>query len=404
MSESAADRRTRTGAPGATATTGGVLLVAAVVLVALNLRPAITTVGPLLDQVRSSLGASAAWASLLTTVPVLCFAAASVLAPMAARRVGVGATVTTALALLAAGLVVRVLGGPVPMVLATMVAAGGIAICAVLLPVVVKASFPTRVGLLTGLYTAALQTGAALGFALSPPASAALGGWRPALGWWALLPVLALVVWVAAGRGLRARAVAAAPARGRRRSLWASPLAWIVTGFFGLQAFVAFAVTGWLAQVLLDTGVDRGSVGLLMGLLTIVALPVSLLVPPLAARSAGQSGWIVGLGGCGFLGVLGLLLAPASVPLLWCLLLGLGMSVFSLALTVVALRAGSSEDTAQLSGMAQGIGYLVAALGPLAFGVLHDLSGNWSVPLVLLLVVIVVQTVAGALAGRPGRV
>lgn len=381
----------------------GLLGVAAVLVVALNLRPAVTSVGPLLDEVRADLGTSAAWAGALTTVPVLCFAAAGLVAPVLARRIGTGATVAAALALIAVGLAARVAGGAALMLVATVVAASGIAIAGVLLPAVVRTAFPARVGLVTGLYTATLQGGAALAFALSAPLADRLGGWRPALGGWAAPAALGLVVWWVGARRGRARP-GPPTGSGERRSLLGSRVAWLVTVFFGLQAFVAFAVIAWLSQVLIDAGVDRTQTGLLMSLLTIVAVPVSLLVPALAARRDGQSRWIVGLGACGLAGTAGFLAAPAAAPLLWALLLGLGMSVFSLALTVIALRGTTERDTAQLSGMAQGLGYLLAATGPLVFGLLHDLSGGWTAPLAVLLGVIVAQTAVGAFAGRPGRV
>ncbi|GAA2364669.1 MFS transporter [Nonomuraea africana] len=385
-------------APGVAA--GGVLFSVAVALTALNLRPAVTSVGPLLDETRGSLGASETWAGLLTTVPVLCFAIAGLVAPLLARRAGVGAAVGIALAMLAGGLVVRVLDGPLLMIGGTLVAAAGIAFAGVLIPVVVKESFPALIGLMTGVYTASLQLGATLGSALTPPLDTALGGWRPALASWAALAVLALVVWTAAARRGGFRAAAQADRQGR--SLLRNRLAWIITVFFGLQALLAFVVIGWLPRVLMDVGgVSRGEAGLLLGLLALLALPISLVVPALAARRGSQSGWIVGLGACGLAGLLGLLLAPSFSPLLWTVLLGLGMSVFSLALTTIALRARTSEDTAKLSGMAQGFGYLLAAAGPFLFGLLHDVTGGWTVPFLLLIGVLVVQIGFGALAGRP---
>ncbi|MEV4063294.1 MFS transporter [Nonomuraea dietziae] len=379
---------------------GGALFSVAVALTALNLRPAVTSVGPLLDETRASLGASETWAGLLTTVPVLCFAVAGLIAPLLARRAGVGAAVSIALALLAGGLVLRVLDGSLLMIGGTLVAAAGIAFAGVLIPVVVKESFPARIGLMTGVYTAALQLGATLGSALTPPLDTALGGWRPALATWAVPAVLALVVWTVAARGAGFGAAAQADRQGR--SLLRNRLAWIITVFFGLQALLAFVVIGWLPRVLMDVGgVSRGEAGLLLGLLALLALPISLVVPALAARSGSQSGWIVGLGGCGLAGLLGLLLAPSFSPLLWTVLLGLGMSVFSLALTTIALRARTGQDTAKLSGMAQGFGYLLAAAGPFLFGLLHDVTGGWTVPFLMLIGVLVVQIGVGALAGRP---
>jgi CP family cyanate transporter-like MFS transporter len=210
------------------------------------------------------------------------------------------------------------------------------------------------------------------------------------------------VVWAVATRGGAVRSTGAPRADdGPRRSLLRSPLAWTVTLFFGLQAFLAYVVMGWLPEVLMDAGVSKENAGLLLGLLSLIAVPISLTVPVLAARQGSQSGWIVGLGVFGLAGLFGLLVAPGAAPLLWTLLLGLGMSVFSLALTTIALRARTSAETSQLSGMAQGFGYLLAALGPFLFGLLHDVTGGWTLPFVMLIVALTIQLVAGWIAGRP---
>ncbi|MET0453270.1 MAG: MFS transporter, partial [Mycobacterium sp.] len=172
------------------------------------------------------------------------------------------------------------------------------------------------------------------------------------------------------------------------------------TAFFGSQAFLAYIVMGWLPQVFIDNGVPKVDAGLLVGLVSLIGVPVALIIAPLAARSTNQSGWIVALGVLGLGGAIGLMVAPGAAPVVWSVLVGVGMSAFSLALTVVALRARNAEDTAQLSGMAQGFGYLFAGTGPFLFGLLHDLSDDWTIPFVMFLVVYVVQIVAGAAAGR----
>lgn len=379
---------------------GGGLLALAVVLVALNLRPAITSIGPLLGEARTALGASATWAGVLTTLPGLCFALAGLGAPSLARRLGVGRAVGIALVVLAGGLVLRVVDGPLIVLGGTLIATGGIAFANVLLPVVVKDSFPARIGLMTGIYTAGLQLGGAIGSAATPPLESMLGGWRQALGSWAVLAILALAVWALAARGGTRRS-GGDGAGGRPRSLLRSPLAWIVTLFFGLQSFLAYIVMGWLPEVLMDAGVSQVNAGLLLGMMSLLAVPISLTIPPIAARQGSQSPWIVGLGLFGIAGLLGFLLAPASAPVLWCVLLGIGMSVFSLALTTIALRARGGAETAQLSGMAQGFGYLLAAVGPFLFGLLHDMTGGWTAPFVMLLAAVSIQLVIGAIAGRP---
>ena len=384
----------------ATMAAGGALLVVAVVLTALNLRPAITSVGPVLGEMRESLGASAVWAGALTTLPGLCFAAAGLAAPWLARRIGLGRAIAIAMVILSIGLVIRVLDGPYVVIGGTLVATSGIALANVLIPVVIKGSFPARVGLMTGVYTAALQGGGALGSAVTPPLEPLLGGWRGALGSWALVAVLALVFWLAGARGIGQVRTQDSGTRGPARSLLRNRLAWTVTVFFGCQAFLAYIVMGWLPEVFIDSGMGKTDAGLLVGLVSILAVPISLIVPPLAAQQKNQSGWIVGMGAVGFVGMVGMLVDPSAAPLLWSFLIGIGMSVFSMALTVIALRARNAEDTAQLSGMVQGFGYLLAGVGPFLFGLLHDVTGGWTAPWVLVLVVYAVQMVAGALAGR----
>ncbi len=352
-------------------------LIVAVILTALNLRPAITSIGPVLGEMRESLGASAVWAGVLTTLPGLCFAAAGLTAPWLARRIGLGRAISVALVILSIGLVVRVLDGPYVVIGGTLVATGGIALVNVLIPVVIKGSFPAQIGLMTGVYTAALQGGGALGSAVTPPLEPLLGGWRGALGSRALVALRRAGCsgwWALAGISQARTDEAASGASGR--SLLRSPLAWTVTLFFGCQSFLAYVVMGWLPQVFIDNGVSKTDAGLLLGLVSILAVPISLIVPPLAAKQKNQSGWIVGLGVVGITGTIGLLVDPGAAPLLWSFLIGIGMSVFSLALTVIALRARNAEDTARLSGMAQGFGYLLAGVGPFSFGLLHDMTGG----------------------------
>lgn len=384
----------------ATMAAGGALLTVAVVLTALNLRPAITSVGPLLPEMRGALGASDTWAGVLTTLPGLCFAAAGLAAPWLSRRIGLARTVSAALLTLVAGLLIRICDGALVVLGGTLVATAGIALINVLIPVIIRGSFPAQVGLMTGIYTAALQGGGALGSAATPMLDDALGGWRSALGAWSALALLALAAWVVGARGFDRPGSTAPAATTKGRSLLRSKLAWTVTLFFGTQSFLAYVVLGWLPEVLIDNGISETRAGLLLGLISLIAVPISLIVSPLAARRDSQSGWIVGLGTLGITGMVGLLIAPAAAPLLWSVLVGLGMSVFSLALTVIALRSRDAQDTASLSGMAQGFGYLLAGVGPFLFGLLHHVSGGWTVPWLMVLAVYLVQTSAGALAGR----
>ena len=382
------------------AAAGGALLAVAVVLTALNLRPAVTSVATLLGDMRAELSVSATWAGLLTTVPALCFAGAGLAAPRLATRIGLGRTISADMVALTVGLALRVVGGSQLVIGATLIACAGIALANVLIPVVIKGSFPARIGLMTGIYTAALQGGGALGSALTPGLEDPLGGWRAALAVWAVISFLALAVWIPATRRHRGAWAAQSADAGERRSLLRNPLAWTVTLFFGSQAFMAYVVMGWLPEVFIDSGVDKVHAGLLVGLTSLIGVPLSLILAPLAARKPGQSGWIVAVGVFGFAGAVGLMVAPGAQPLLWSVLIGIGMSAFSMALTVIGLRARTAADTAQLSSMAQGFGYLIAGAGPFLFGFLHDVSHGWTVPWGMFLAVYAVQIIAGAMAGR----
>jgi CP family cyanate transporter-like MFS transporter len=380
---------------------GGALLAVAVVLTALNLRPAVTSVAPLLGDMRADLGTSATWAGLLTTLPTLCFAAAGLAAPALSARIGTSRTIAVGLVALAVGLGVRSLDGPYVVVGATLLACAGIALINVLIPVVIKGSFPARVGLMTGIYTAALQGGGALGSAVTPGLEQSFGSWRTALAFWSLVAVAALAVWIPATMRHREPAPLATPVAAEPRpSMLRSALAWQVTLFLGAQGFLAYIVMGWLPEVFIDSGVSKVHAGMLVGLVSLVGVPVALVLLPLAARQASQSAWIVGIGLFGMAGIVGVVIAPAAQPVLWSLLIGVGMGVFSMALAVIALRSRDAEDTARLSAMAQGFGYLVAGLGPFLFGLLHDVSSGWTVPWIMFLVVYVLQIVVGALAGR----
>lgn len=379
---------------------GTPLLVLGVALAASNLRPAVTSMASVLGQVRDDLGASAAWASLLTAVPTICFGLAAVAAPLLGRRFGVARAVGLALVVLTAGSVLRVLDGPWVVLGGTFVAASGIAIGNVLIPVVVKQSFPHAVGRVTGVYTAALAAGGGIGAAFTPPLEALLGGWRGAVGAWAALSVAALVVWALGARHGTADRPGSAAAE-RSRSVLRSPLAWAVTAFFGLQACVAYTAMGWLSELFVTVGVSRTDAGLMLALINLIGIPLSFVVPPIALNRRSQSGWIVALASCSLAAVAGLAIAPAAAPWLWTVLLGVGMAVFPLGLGVITLRTRVASETTDLSAMAQGVGYLVGAAGPFLFGILHGVTGGWTASLTLLAVVIVAEMALGWIAGRP---
>ena len=378
------------------------LLVVAVLLVAANLRPAVTGLGPVLDEVRTGLGMPAGLVSVLTALPTICFGAIGFLAPLLTRRVGVARAIGIAIAVLTVGVLVRAISGSTVLLIGTLLAGGGIAVCNVLLPVVVKESYGHRIGLITGLYTAVLQGVAALASAVATPLSSAFGGWRPSLGLWAIPAFLGFVLWVLAARhhknplaGPDPNLPAPASARMFRR-----PFAWLVTVFFGLQAMSAYALMGWLPQVLMSAGISQATAGVMMALVSVLGVPISLIIVPIAARARSQSLWTSGICLVGVIGVLGILLAPAAAPWLWMFCIGVGMGVFALAVALISLRSSSTADTRALSTMTQSVGYLIAALGPLCFGLLHGITGGWTVSLLVLLAILVAEVIIGFFVGR----
>lgn len=375
---------------------------ATIVLVAANLRPAVVAVAPLLTEIQTGTGLTATGAGLLTALPVLCFGALAPVAPVLARRIGIERALLIALVVLCAGIAVRSSGSVVALFGGTVLLGAAIATGNVLLPSLIKRDFAARTGLMTGLYTMAIAGGAALAAGVTVPAAAALQlDWRGGLAGWAVFVVLALLCWLPQVRRTPRPARTAA---GRAGGLWQDPLAWQVTAYMGLQSLSYFAITSWLPTLLVTRGYDPVGAGWLLSLSALAGIVGAVFAPVLAARRRSQRGMAFGMTMITAAGMLGLLALPGLEPVA-VTLIGIGQNAaLGVALTMVALRAPDAGRAAQLSGMAQTVGYLLAAAGPFAMGFLHDLTGGWTVPLVLLLVLLVVQGSAGILAGRDRQV
>ncbi|WP_190822106.1 CynX/NimT family MFS transporter [Saccharopolyspora pogona] len=384
------------------AVAGGGLLLAGVALAAANMRPAVTSLASVLGEVRDSLGVSSTWASVVTSVPTLCFGVAGIGAPLLARRMGINKVIGASLAVLTAAMLLRVVDGPWTVLGGTVLVCAAIAMCNVLIPVVVKESFPTRVGMATALYTTAMAAGGSTGSALTPYLNSSTGSWRLALATWAAVALAALCVWVPAmARRSPTRQAPGTASTRQRRSLLRSPLAWVITVYFALQSLVAYVVMGWMPEVFKDAGMDSTAAGMLLALLLLIGVPINMILPPLVTKTRSQSWWAIGLAVLTLTGLLGLLLAPLAMPVVWALLVGVGMSAFPLALVLISLRTANAADTGSLSAMSQSIGYLISSFGPFLFGVLHDVTGGWSASLTAIVVIVAVQAVFGVIAGRP---
>ncbi|WP_318207075.1 MULTISPECIES: MFS transporter [unclassified Streptomyces] len=382
------------------------LVTVGLVLAALNLRPAITSLGALLEEVSAGLHMSGTVAGVLTSVPPLCFAVFGITAPRLARRFGPAAVVCAGMAAIFTGLILRPFaGGTVGFLAASALALMGIAVSNVLMPVIVKRYFPDRIGSMTGLYSMALALGTSMAAAATVPMTAALGGdWRIGLGVWAAIAALAVLPWIPlvrdrdrAATATRATAVAtrtAAPRITRSRTAWA------LGCYFGLQATGAYITMGWMPQIFRDAGVPASTAGVLLAVTMVMGVPLAFVIPRLATRMKNQGPIVVALGLCGLAGYTGLFLAPAAGAWIWALLLGVSNCSFPLALTMIGMRSRTGAGVVRLSAFAQSVGYLISIPGPLLVGVLYQHSGGWGLPIALMGGLMVPQMIVGTLAGR----
>ncbi|MFC7796962.1 CynX/NimT family MFS transporter [Streptomyces cinereoruber] len=418
-------------------------VVLGLVLAALNLRPAITSLGALLEEVSEGLHMSGSVAGVLTSVPPLCFAVFGITAPRLARRFGPAAVVCAGMAAIFAGLVLRPLaGGTAAFLAASALALMGIAVSNVLMPVIVKRYFPDRVGTMTGLYSMALALGTSVAAAATVPMTDALGGdWRLGLGVWAVLAALAVLPWLPLLRdhdGGRAgasrtdtgasrtgagasrtdtgsphmgagsprmdtgapRTEAKAPAQAAAPRVTRSRTAWALGAFFGLQATGAYITMGWMPQIFRDAGVPASTAGVLLAVTMVMGVPLAFVIPRLATRMKTQGPIVVALALCGLGGYTGLFLAPAAGAWVWAVLLGVSNCAFPLALTMIGLRSRTGAGVVRLSAFAQSVGYLISIPGPLLVGVLYQHSGGWGLPIALMGGLMVPQMIVGILAGR----
>lgn len=379
----------------------------AIILVAFNLRSAVSSIGPVLTEIQRSLHVSGTYSGVLTTLPVLCFAVFGLLVPLASRRVRTPRLTVLAVVAMVIGLLVRALtGSPVVFLALSALALAGIAAANVLLPVLVKRHFPDRIGSMTAAYTASMALGSAAGAAFSVPLANAVS-WRFGLGIWAAVGAASLLPWLS--RGARdagpPRVVTGRRGRGRvgvlpLRALVRSPVAWAIVVYFGMQSLGGYVMFGWLPDIYRSAGFSAQTAGLLLTVATAVSVPVSLLMAPIAARARDQRAYAVVFALIYMSGYAGLLLAPHAGAWVWACLLGLAGACFPLALTMIGLRTATPAATAALSAFGQGVGYLLAAIGPVTVGVLHDATGAWRWPLIFVVAMLALQIPAGLVAGR----
>jgi len=382
-----------------------VLIVIGVVLLAFNLRPAAVSVGPALAEISAALRLSGIEQGVLTSLPVVAFACFGALTPKLAQALGSHRLTLIALIAAVAGMLGRSLASdPWLFLTLTLVALSGMATANVLMPSLVKRHFPDRIGLMTAVYSTVLALGLTVASVLTVPIAEQFGGWRYGLAVWAATAAIAVLPWIALVAHDRRDAAASAEQRISLSAVARTRLGWVMALFFGLQSLHAYVIFGWFANLYRSAGFSAAEAGLLLGVITGISIPLSFIVPALSVKQRLQVPMLTALIGCYVVGYLGLLIAPAQGALAWALLVGIGTSTFPMILTLIGLHARTTAGTAALSGFTQSVGYLIAALGPFLIGVLHDLTGGWTVPLVLLLVLTAPMWWAGVLATRPGAI
>lgn len=377
----------------------GALLIAGILMIATTLRVTFTGAAPLLETIRTDYGLSTAQTGLLTTLPLLAFALVSPLAAGIARRFGMERSLFAAMLLICAGIALRSLPSATLLFAGTAIIGCGIALGNVLLPGLIKRDFSQHVARLTGAYSLTMGAAAALGSALVVPLALHGFGWRGALLMLMLFPLLAFLIWLPQWRTTRSANLSSSRAL-HERGIWRSPLAWQVTLFLGLNSLIYYVIIGWLPTILISHGYSEAQAGSLHGLLQLATAAPGLAIPLILHRFNDQR-WIAAL--------VSLLCATGAAGLwfvsgqavIWTLLFGFGSgATMILGLTFIGLRASSAHQAAALSGMAQSVGYLLAACGPPVMGKLHDASGSWYLPLSGVTVLAIVMAIFGLYAGR----
>lgn len=382
-----------------------VLLALAILATGSNLRASLTSVGPIIDELRAALGVSATSVSLLTTIPLVLFGLGAFAFPWLSRRFRPDRLATFLLLLIVLGLSLRAVNGFGTLLAGTISVGIGIAVLNVLVPTIIKQEFPARVGLLMGLYIGTMSgTSGVAAWVTVPISQRGPDGWRLGLAIWVVPALLGLILWLTLAL-LRHRVEPLTVTDARAVDLRRNRIAWAVTGYMGIQGFLYYTFATWFPSVLRAAGIDANQAGIALSILILVGVPIAFVIPSLAARSLSQVPLVAAANTLVLTGVVALLLAPAAFPLVWAFVLGLGLSIgFSLALAFAVLRTRTSHDTAKLSSMSQGFGYLFAVLGPSSIGAIFDLTGAWTAPLLVIASLSTAQGYLGLTAGRPGTV
>ncbi|WP_425302608.1 CynX/NimT family MFS transporter [Nocardia wallacei] len=385
---------------------GRLLVLAAILMSAFTLRLAVTAFTPLAERIGGDIGYSTAVVGVFGMIPTAMFAFAGVLTPIFVRRLGLERTALVAMLMAGVGQLARAMVPDTWELLAlSALALAGMGIGNVVIPPLVKRYFADHLAVLSSLYITMVQLGTVMPALIAVPVADA-AGWRVSLGLWSLLGFAAALPWLGVLRGRRghdqadrtALPTGTQPAGGK---VWRSPVAWGMAGMFGMTSLSTYAMFTWLPKIFSDAGASAAFGGTMVGVFSMIGLVAALTAPSVTARVRNPFPIVIGCAICFFVAFGGLLTAPMAAPWLWVVLLGLGPSTFPMALTLINLRTRTQAGSAALSGFTQGVGYTVACVGPLLFGVLHDLTGGWGAPFALLSVAVLVLLTGAWQACKP---
>lgn len=354
------------------------LLVIGVIFLASTLRMPLTVVGPIISFIREDLGISNVLAGFLTTIPLLAFAIVSPFAPVVARKLGLELTLFLSTILLAVGIVLRSLGTTGLLVFGTMIIGVAISFGNVLIPGLLKLKFPYHVGLLMAFFTMSMNLTAGIGAGISYPIANAVLGWQGALAIALSLVILTIVIWLPQLKFNKPEPTVVSTKA--RIPLWKSPVTWAVTGAMGLQSLLFYTTAAWIPEIYIAQGVAADRAGWMFSIMQISQVPMALVVPIIASKMTSQRPLVLMFTAFYVIGFTGVVMEWTSLAVLWMILLGLaGGASFALAMMFFTLRTRTAFEAADLSGFAQSLGYLLAAVGPILFGYLHDLFGGWDI-------------------------
>lgn len=395
-----------------------VMLIIGILFIAANLRAPLTSVGPLVSLIRDNLHISNTLAGTITSLPLFAFALFSPLIPGMARKFGTEVCFFGSVIILTLGILLRSYAGSFSLFLGTAIIGLAISASNVLMPSLIKKEFPNQVGVMTGLYSVSMSIFAALASGISIPLAVNSGlGWAGALKIWAVLSFISIIIWIPQLRKNSKMAVDNMAADTleevnktnnideptmKEVSIWKSSLAWQVTIYMGLQSMIFYCIVTWLPSILIQQGMTSSQAGWMLSIMQLALIPTIFFCSILAGHTSSQHSLVMVGSLCIIIGFLGLLLVHGfKSTILWIILLGIGGGfTFSLSMMFFNLRTNNANEAARLSGMAQSIGYLLAAFGPMFFGYLHDATNNWAMPLITLIGVSSVCLLSGLGASR----